>query len=283
MTRLASIGLAAILALFASGSANAGAMTIYDSLYHPLPSNTVSEGYQCCQNSSFGDEIQFAGTYRDLSIVTLTLSDWAAYSDVANDTTYATTGNYDTTGFSIPLTLTLYNVGPGNSLGSVIASQTIDPTILWRPEYTGCDGSGSGFVGADGQCDHGLAQNVSFDFTGTAVPDTIIYALSFDTQTYGENPIGYPGPYNSLNFALNETAPSVGSEFDPTYLWYKNSGYEVTTGTANVLSQNEFGDYVPAIQFTAVPEPPTIALFAAALFGLGFAARRRRKASGTEA
>ena len=39
---------------------------IYDSIPSPLPANLPSEGYQCCQMSEFGDEIQFAGSYRTL-------------------------------------------------------------------------------------------------------------------------------------------------------------------------------------------------------------------------
>jgi hypothetical protein len=45
---------------------------------------------------------------------------------------------------------------------------------------------------------------VAFDFTGTTVPNSLIYGLAFNTETWGANPIGTSGPYNSLNFGLDD-------------------------------------------------------------------------------
>jgi len=54
---------------------------IYNSIPAPLPGNLPSLGYQATQTTEFGDRIQFAGTARHLTTVTVTLSDWAKYSD----------------------------------------------------------------------------------------------------------------------------------------------------------------------------------------------------------
>ena len=67
------------------------------------------------------------------------------------------------------------------------------------------------------------AFTVTFDFTGTAVPNQIIYGLAFNTQTWGYNPIGAPGPYVSLNFGLSSTAPSVGSNPFPDTAYWKHT------------------------------------------------------------
>src|SRR6185295_10351116 len=48
----------------------------------------------------------------------------------------------------------------------------------------------------------------------------IIYGVAFNTETWGYNPIGTPGPYVSLNFGLADQPPSVGSNpFPDTAYW----------------------------------------------------------------
>ena len=185
---------AAVAALLIT--APAGAATIYDSIPNPLPPNVVSLGYEATSTSEFGDLIQFASGSRSLTSVDVTMSNWALES------TYEPVGT--STGYSVPLTLTLYNVdnsGSTPAVGSAIATRTIDPTILWRPEATASCG-GTTWLASDGNCYNGLAQNVAFDFSGVTVPDQIIFGLSFNTETYGSNPTGTAGPYNSLNFGL---------------------------------------------------------------------------------
>src|SRR5215471_20566210 len=105
---------------------------IYNSIPGPsLPPNVPSLGYQATQSAEFGDLIQFAGTVRALSTVTLVMSDWALASDWPSFNTGPT--------WTHPITLTLYNVnnsGPNPAPGTVIATQTHSFPIPWRPSAT---------------------------------------------------------------------------------------------------------------------------------------------------
>src|SRR5690242_2786289 len=117
--------------LCGTGTGLASPAIIYDSIPSPLPPNVVSEGYECCTRGQVGDQITFAGTQRQLGTVTVTMSNWAYQS--------AYPGFGDASGYTVPLTLNLYNTGSGGNVGSLIASRSIDALISWRPEPTGCD------------------------------------------------------------------------------------------------------------------------------------------------
>ncbi len=205
--------------LLAAGSPLAvGAATIYDSIPAPLPPNVPSLGYQATQSSEFGDLIQFGGTSRVLKQVKLAMSDWALASDYP-----AFPGSGGPT-WDHPLTLNLYNVdnsGANPAPGTLIATRTQTFAIPWRPPADPtCPGGGTAWRASDGNCYNGLAFTAVFDFTGTLVPNQIIYGVAFNTETWGYAPIGTPGPYASLNFGLAVQPPSVGSNpFPDTAYW----------------------------------------------------------------
>ena len=234
----------AVVSLAVVGATSARASVVYDSIPTPLPPSIPSLGYEATSTSQFGDMIQFAPGSRSLTSVDVTMVNWATES------TYEPVGT--SAGFNVPLTLTLYNVDSSGAVpivGSIIASQTIDPTILWRPEASA--GCGTAWLASNGTCYSGHAQNVAFNFTGVVVPDQIIYGLSYNTQNYGPNPTGTAGPYNSLNFGLNDiSGPSVGSEVTPGTLFW-NTSYAGYTATPGVFSANttlaQYGSYVPAV------------------------------------
>jgi hypothetical protein len=229
----------------------------YDNIPGPLPGNLPSLGYQANQTAEFGGMITFADV-PVLSGATVVMSNWALES------TYETVGT--STGFDVPLTLNLYGVGPGDSVGPLLYTSTITALIGWRPEDDPtCTNTTQYRSTVDGICYSGIAQTVTFAIPFVTTAQTIIYGLAFNTETWGYNPIGAPGPYNSLNFGLNNTAPSIGSNTLPgTAYWntatptnYADGG---TAGVGVFRQDQNWAPYSGAISFAGVPEPSTLVL-----------------------
>lgn len=254
----AFLSICAVGVLFVPTAAFADSV-IYTTVPNPLPPNVPSLGYEATSTQEFGDVIQFDGTDRNLSTVTVGMSNWAYESS------WEPLGT--STGFTLPLTLNLYNVGPGNTVGSLISTQTVDGFIPWRPEPDGC---APGYTAADSNCYSGSLSTVTFDFTGTSVPDSIIYGLAFNTTDHGYTPTGVPGPYESLNFALSDVSPTVGSNPLPDTSYWNTSfaGFYDDGGAGGVgtLRQDQsWSPYSGMIEFdatsgAAVPEPRYTAL-----------------------
>lgn len=233
---------------------------VYNTVPSPLPTNIPSFSYEATATSEFGQGVSLASGSTTLSTAQVVLSDWAMES------TYETIGM--STGFYVPLTLNLYDVGAGDSVGSLFASYTIDPEILWRPEASvGC---GTAFLGTNGNCYNGLAQVVTFDLGTLTVPGQFIYGLSFNTTDYGVTPTGVSEPYDSLNFGLlgngvGTVTPSIGSDLvaNSAYLDTSDAGNYGDGGAGGVgafrLDANDWQGYDPAVSFST-PEPSAITL-----------------------
>jgi hypothetical protein len=226
----------------------AAADVIYNTLPAPLPGNVPSLGYEATSTSEFGDLIQFGGLGRDLTTVVLTMSDWANHADYPA---------MDPSGWTHPLTLNLYEVGSGGSVGALIGTRTVMATIPWyvtNPDFSG------------------VAFNVTFDFTGVTVPNQIIFGLAYDTADYGADPIGSPGPYNSLNFGLVTTLPNIGTDVNTDGLYWNTSagGFLANPGNAGIFAEDiNWTPYRQSIQFNStVPEPSALALVAMTLLSL---------------
>jgi hypothetical protein len=234
LNRIALLILALAAALtFAVAGANAAPVpsVVYNAIPSPLPPNMASLGFQATQTSEFGDYVHLAGTDRNLKTVTVTMSDWALYSDYALDARYA--ANSST--WTHPITLNLYNAVPGNpnQRGTLIGTVTQTITIPWRPAADPTCPGGTAWRAGDGQCYNGLAFNATFDFSslGIVLPNNVIVGVAFNTQSYGTTPLVVNGPYNSLNVGV-EGAATVGTDDNTdrvfwntsTAAWYSDGG-----------------------------------------------------------
>ncbi|MFT3686723.1 MAG: hypothetical protein QM783_17685 [Phycisphaerales bacterium] len=239
-----------------------GQSTIYSNIPSTLAGNYPSQAFQATATSEFGDRINFGGTDRLLQSATITMSSWALSPD-------------GSTTFDHALTLNIYAAGTGGTPGALLGTVTQVQTILYRP---------ANWPNPNGGQYGGIACNVTFDLSGLnlTAPDSIVWGLAFNTQTYGANPIGADGPWNSLNVALNTAAGggiTVGSNdnLNDAFVSSTWSGNYFDGGAGGLGSFRQddgwWDGYTPMISFSAVPTPG-----AAALAGLGgIAALRRRR------
>lgn len=262
----------ALAAAAAAGSAMASATAIYDSISGAggvgvLDGSYPSLGFQATQTAEFGDRITFGGSARTLQTATFTMVNWARYNDYNVGGQYYGSGEWAGNGFNHSFTLSLYEAGSGSSKGNLIASITETKFIAYRPTVWAFNG---------------YAQNISFDLSSMNLnlPESIVWGLSYNTQSWGSNPTGVNGPYNSLNMGLNDYANggvSVGSTDLNTVFWKTATAAWYADGGAagvNVFRQDsDWSGYNPMAQFTAVPAPGAAALISLA----GLVGSRRRR------
>jgi hypothetical protein len=236
----------------ADAAVTAGNPVVYDATVTPLPGNLPSLGFQANQTAEFGDLVQLAaGSNRVLNSATVTMSDWAKASDYGS--TSAT--------WAHPITFNVYNVdntGLTPALGTLIGTVTKTVDVPWRPEADPSCGVGSTkFMADDGVCYNGLAFNVTFDLsTIGVVPNEVIYGIAYNTNTWGADPRGTPGPYESLNVGLNTAAPTTGTDVESdAVFWntstasnYADGGY---AGVGTFRGDTNWTPYTPAVSLTA--------------------------------
>jgi len=266
----------AVILLMAFSPLAAGAAIIYNSIPGPLPPNVPSLGFEANASSELGDLIQFAGSNRALTQVTLVMSDGAL---AANFPAFPGAGGPT---WNHPLTLNLYNVdnsGLNPAPGTLIATRTQTFAIPWRPTADPTCANPAQWRAGDGICYSALAFTVTFDFTGTTVPNQIIYGLAFNTEHYGYAPIGAAGPYASLNLGLAQVPPSSGSNpFPDTAYWNSaNAANYADGGIGGVgIFRRDTGwtPYSGAISFSTLDalgtySAPTLSPLALLLLALG--------------
>ena len=262
----------------AVGNAAASAEVIFNSIPDTLAANYTSQPYQAQQVSEFGDRISFGGSARQLSSASVTMSMHARYADWNVGGQYYGTGAYAGAGYTQSFTFNIYAAGTGSTPGALLGTVTQDKYIQYRPTV---------WASANG-----IAQNITFDLSGLGItlPESIVWGLAFNTQTYGTSPTGVNGPYNQLNVCYNQSssyAPANGGvTVGSTDLSTKfiNSAYAAPyggLGTVGTFSLAATGTTLsglalnaPMVSFSAVPAPGALALLGVA----GLIGGRRRRA-----
>ena len=199
---------AVIAALLITTAAVAQGQVIYDATVSPLPGNLPSVGAEAYAFNELGDAVTFAGTARNLSSVTVTLSSWGCQSGQWFSADCVTAPGAT---FSVPMTLNIYQAGATPGPGALITTRTQTFTVPYRPstDSTNCTG-GRWYNGVT--CFNGLATNVTFNFASLPLlPSSVVYGIVYDSTHYGPSPIGESAPcfsgsggcpYDSLNIAL---------------------------------------------------------------------------------
>ena len=257
-----------LVTLGAISTAFGQGQVIYNSIPSPLPGNLASQPFEAQQTAEIGDRLQFAAGGRRVFKVTQTMSSWGCESGHWNSGDCLTTPGST---FTHPITLRLYNVGAGNSVGSLITSVTQTFAIPFRPSASIACGDGRWFNTADATCYNGFATNIVFDLGGVVVPGQVIYSIAYNTSHYGYAPIGespscYATPagcgYDSLNVALEgETTVGTNPAPDDAYwntLW---AGGYCDAGAGGVgsfrLDAGCWTGFKSSVKFTAINTPAT--------------------------
>ena len=128
MTIARLLFLPAVLLAFAS-AAFADDVILYSNIPDPLPVNLPSQPYEAHGTSEFGGLIAFAGGGSTVALLdaTVYLSD---QSYLANWATAVNGTTITTSGYTLPLTLNLYSVVSGDTVGGLIATETIENAFI---------------------------------------------------------------------------------------------------------------------------------------------------------
>ncbi|HLY64917.1 MAG TPA: hypothetical protein VKU60_05230 [Chloroflexota bacterium] len=202
---------------------------------------------------------------------------WPGGGTNPNGTTYS-----NPSGFYWPLTLNLYTLtkaqlsginkpGVYPAAGTKIASVTKTVFIPWQPTPS----TSSKCLSYDTEyfspylqawkspsgCEFGGPADITFDIPGgVQVPNGVVWGVAFDTESWGSNPVGYDGPFDSLNVAVTKSvrigkdANPDGAFLDSTEAAEYGSCTGVSTGCPVGTFRNDpsgWTGYVPAAKFTA--------------------------------
>jgi Fibronectin type III domain len=247
-----------VASTIAASPAQAAPDVVYDGIGSPLPSNVgPSFGFDATGFNEFGDLVTLAPGPRGLTTVSVALSSQACETGSGTPTCTTTPGAT----FTHPLTMTLYNMAGtlgAPTVGPVIATLTDTFTIPFRPsaDPVHCTGANARRWFDGTACLTGITKVVDFAFPpGTVLPDTLIWAISYNTEHHGHAPIGVDGPYDYLNVGTASVNPTIGTDVDEDMVFVSDAA------TGDVLaSDTGWTGFRPMAQIGAqvtVPDAPT--------------------------
>lgn len=220
----------------AEASTGVDAAAQFESVPSPMPLNLDSLVFAATGTTEFGDLIRLRGDSHFVGTVAVTMTSGASRQNYPN---YPGSSAH---GFYHPVTLTFYTVnrdGPVPTPGTVLARITEPVLIPWRPD----SGPGSLLPAR--------AFNASFDVVslGIALPDEVIFGISFNTRFHGPAPLGQPGPYDVLGVAVNHRPVSAGSDIDANAVFWHTTHAEATPGRVEFRQDTGWLPYKPAVRF----------------------------------
>jgi hypothetical protein len=194
----------------ASAVAASPTEVIYNSIPAPLPGNVPSQAFEATSTSEFGGAVQLAAPSKATTKITVAMSSWACQSGGAEDGSCVSTMGAK---FEWPVTLHVYAVGVGGTVGTQVAGLTKTFKMPYRPSAsTKCNTGGWYRMG---QCYHGKLFKIAFVLKGVTLPSQSIVAVAYNTSDYGAEPTHCTGanacPYDSLNVGVTGAA-STGSQ-----------------------------------------------------------------------
>lgn len=170
-----------------------------------------------------GNYLKLAGNARRLKSCEVTLVTWSRASQ------FPVLAALNPAGYVHPINVVLYAVTPDLRF-TYLADADENILVPWRPEQL-----------PNGQPYpyNGYAFRARFNFpAAVTLPEQVMVMVNYNTETSGFIPLLVPGPYNSLNIALEGSTPSVGSDVNPDVVlrvtndawFYPNTGWSGFNG-----------------------------------------------------
>ena len=204
--------------------AQAASKKVFNSLPDQLPGNVAGVGLEATQTDEFGDQIRLAPGKRKLKKVAIVMSSWACES--GSWTADCVSEQGATFNESIKLTLYRENATDPNVPGTVIASRKRTFAVPYRPsaDPTDCSANPTRWYSSKHDaCYNGKAFKIVFEFSGLKLPDELVYGISYNTSTSGNEPHGARTcqgttegcPDDSLNVGAEAGLPARGTDVYP--------------------------------------------------------------------
>jgi hypothetical protein len=226
------------------------ATPLFDTTPSPLPPNLTSVAFEATGTSEFGDLVRLDGQSHLVGSFTIVVTSSAVRTDFAGS---------QPLGFTQPITLTLYDVdrsGPAPKPGPVIVRTTEAFLIPWLPEADASAGGSRTWKASDGVTYNGQAVPLTFDLApfGLSLPHEVIYGISFNTEHYGPDPSGRPGPANFLGVAVNNRPAVFGTDVEPDAVFWRTTlamGYADAGSSGVNIFRHDTGWalFQPAVRF----------------------------------
>ena len=252
-TKIAAAVTVCCAALTLGVSSAGAAEVIYSNISSPLAGNVPSLGFEATSTSEFGGQVQFAGSARRGVGLAVGMSSWSCGSG-SWQSGCVTTGGAK---YTWPITLKVYEVGPANTVGSLVYESTQTFTIPDRPSENKrkCTGENAGgwYDGVEGKCYAGKLFKIHFQLGNAQLPSRAIVSVAYNTTDWGYAPTHVAGPEESLNVGVTGT-PTVGSDPLPADAYAYSNDPEMYSGlgTLDTFSlAGEWEGYQPEFEVTA--------------------------------